>query len=99
MKALLTVAVLSAVALAHTAWGQGTEPARPAQPPGPRFGPSPEQQAKTQADHRHLLDLLKISALRPGASGNPSAPNAANADESRVGTYTLPDPSPLQGRR
>ncbi len=62
------------------------------QQPPPRFGPTPEQRAKTQADHQHLLELLKISSLRPGANGNPSAPDAANSDESKVGTYTLPDP-------
>ena len=61
-----------------------------AQGPG-RFGPSPEQQKATADDHKHLLELLKISALRPGPSGNPSAPNAANSDESKVGTYALPD--------
>ncbi len=61
------------------------------QPPPMRFGPSPEQQAKTQEDHPHLLELLKITSLRPGPSGNPSAPDAANADESKVDTYTLPD--------
>ena len=61
----------------------------PGQPP--RFGPSPEQQAKTQSDHKHLLDLLKIEKLRPGPSGNPNAPDAANSDEAKVGNYTLPD--------
>jgi hypothetical protein len=64
-----------------------------AQPP--RFGPSPEQMAemqrKTQADHQFLLEQLKITRLRPGPSGNPSAPNAANSDEAKVGAYTLPD--------
>ena len=63
--------------------------AAPAQPP--RFGPSPELQAKTQADHKHLLELLKIEKLRPGPSGTPSAPNAANSDEAKVVPYTLPD--------
>jgi hypothetical protein len=58
----------------------------------PRFGPSPEQQAATQADHKNLMALLGIASLRPGANGNPNAPNAANADESKVGNYTLPDP-------
>ena len=67
-------------------------PQNPARQQPPRFGPSPEQQVRTQADHKHLLEQLGITALRPGASGNPSAPDAANADESRVGTYTLPDP-------
>ena len=61
-----------------------------AQPPR-GFGPSPEQQAKTQADHKHLLELLKIESLRPGPSGTPTAPNAANSDEAKVTPYTLPD--------
>ena len=65
-------------------------------PQPPRFGPSPEQQAKTQEDHKRLLETLKIEKLRPGPSGNPSAPNAANADESKVGAYTLPDPLTLK---
>ena len=39
-----------------------------------------------------MLGLLNIAALRPGASGNPAAPNAANSDEAKVGAYTLPDP-------
>ncbi len=61
-----------------------------AQGPG-RFGPSPEQQKATADDHKHLLEILNISALRPGPSGTPTAPNAANSDESKVGAYTLPD--------
>ena len=63
--------------------------AAPAQPP--RFGPSPEQQAATQSDHKHLLELLKIEKLRPGPSGDPKNPNAANSDEAKVTPYTLPD--------
>ena len=61
----------------------------PAQPP--RFGPSPEQLAATQSDHKHLLELLKIESLRPGPSGDPKNPNAANSDEAKVIPYTLPD--------
>jgi hypothetical protein len=38
------------------------------------------------------MELLHISSLRPGPSGNPSAANAANTDESKVPPYTLPDP-------
>lgn len=44
-------------------------------------------------DHRRMMALLGIDSLRPGPSGNPRAPNAANADESRASPYTtLPDP-------
>ena len=39
------------------------------------------------------MDLLKITSLRPGPSGNPRASNAANTDEAKANPYpTLPDP-------
>ncbi|HXT60980.1 MAG TPA: hypothetical protein VN699_20240 [Pirellulales bacterium] len=41
----------------------------------------------TQEDHRNMLEQLGITALRPGPSGNPSAPNAANYDESLANPY------------
>lgn len=54
-------------------------------------------QRKTQADHRAMLALLNIRDLRPGPSGNPTAPNAANVDETKATTYTtLPDPLTLK---
>jgi hypothetical protein len=53
-------------------------------------------QRKTQADHKEMLNLLKITNLRPGPSGNPQAPNAANRDEEKVNKYTLPDPLVLK---
>ena len=50
-------------------------------------------QQATQADYRQMLAQLKITSTRPGPSGNPSAPNAANADETKASPYTsLPDP-------
>ena len=36
----------------------------------------------TQEDHANMMNQLGITELRPGPSGNPSAPNAANYDES-----------------
>ena len=60
-----------------------TAPARPA--------PTPEQlatQAASEKDHQRMMDLLGIKALRPGASGDPKAPNAANYDESKADVYT-----------
>lgn len=44
------------------------------------------QQQATQVDYNDMLAKLKIpsSAKRPGPSGNPSAPNAANTDESKA---------------
>jgi hypothetical protein len=47
----------------------------------------------TQLDYQNMLDQLHIDSTRPGPSGNPQAPNAANTDESRATAYTkLPDP-------
>ncbi len=45
------------------------------------------------AEHQAMLKRLGINELRPGPSGNPDAPNAANTDESKATTYTsIPDP-------
>lgn len=55
----------------------------------------------TAEDHKRMLDLLGISALRRGADGrNPNAPNAANYDESKANPYPeLPDPLRLKNGR
>jgi hypothetical protein len=46
-----------------------------------------------EQDHARILKLLHIDSLRPGPSGDPKAPNAANADESKANPYPdLPDP-------
>ncbi len=40
-----------------------------------------------------MMKELGIKELRPGPSGDPNAPNAANSDESKASPYTsLPDP-------
>ena len=48
----------------------------------------------TQVDYEQMLAQLglKRSDMRPGPSGNPAAPNAANTSEEKVNHYTLPDP-------
>jgi hypothetical protein len=47
-------------------------------------------------DHQNMMDQLGIKALRPGPSGNESAPNHANYDESKANPYpNLPDPLTL----
>ena len=55
----------------------------------------------TQADYDQMLAHLglKRSDMRPGPSGNPSAPNAANRFEDRVNPYTLPDPLTFKNGR
>jgi hypothetical protein len=51
-------------------------------------------------DHQNMMDQLGIKALRPGPSGNESAPNHANYDEARANPYpNLPDPLTLKNGR
>jgi len=48
------------------------------------------------ADHQQMMEQLGITVPnRPGPSGNPTAPNAASSDESKVNAHTLPDPMVL----
>ncbi len=58
-------------------------------------------QQATQADYKNMLAQLHIDSTRRGPSGNPSASNAANIDESKASPYTsLPDPLVLKnGKR
>jgi hypothetical protein len=55
----------------------------------------------TQIDYENMLSQLGIhkSEMRPGPSGNPSAPNAANRFEEKVNKYTLPDALVLKNGR
>ena len=64
------------------------------QTPAPPRNPNAEA---TAADHKAMMALLGITALRPGPSGNESAPNHANYDESLANPYPkLPDPLVLK---
>src|SRR5436305_12447361 len=48
-------------------------------------------------DHRNMMEQLGIKALRPGPSGNESAPNHANYDHAKANPYPdLPDPLGLK---
>jgi hypothetical protein len=53
-----------------------------------------DERAATEADQRRMMDLLGITALRPGRDGShPDSPNYANYDESKANLYPdLPDP-------
>ena len=55
----------------------------------------------TAEDHQQMLAQLGITALRPGPSGNESAPNHANYDSTLANPFTsLPDPLRMKdGRR
>jgi hypothetical protein len=41
----------------------------------------------TQQDHQNMMEQLNITKFRPGPSGNPENPNAANTDESKASPY------------
>jgi hypothetical protein len=57
-------------------------------------------QLTAEQDLKRMMALLNIDSLRPGPSGNPSAPNAANSDESKANPYPdLPDPLKLNDGR
>ena len=64
------------------------------------FGQQPPQPMTwtTAEDHRNMMDQLGIKALRPGPSGNESAPDHANYDESKANPFpNLPDVLTLKG--
>src|SRR5215831_16955865 len=88
LRAACSGVLILGVSLAALAQQQQTPPKPP-----PGFGPpSPEQQAATEADHKNMMSQLGITALRPGPSGNESAPNHANYDESLANPFpNLPD--------
>ncbi len=53
--------------------------------------------ALTAADHQQMMAQLGIRRLRPGPSGNESAPNHANYDEATANPFpNLPDPLTLK---
>ena len=57
-----------------------------------QFGQQPGAANATAQDHRNMLDQLGIKALRPGPSGNESAPNHANYDEAKANPFpNLPE--------
>jgi (4-O-methyl)-D-glucuronate---lignin esterase len=74
---------------------QGPPATAPATSPA---GPPPNPNAAANAaDHKNMMDQLGIKTLRQGPSGNESAPNHANYDESLANPYpNLPDPLTLK---
>ncbi|MEQ8530397.1 MAG: acetylxylan esterase, partial [Imperialibacter sp.] len=72
MKNLLTL--LFTASIGHIAIGQGAKIDSSKYPPLVTF--------TAQEDHANMMQQLGIQQLRPGPSGNESAPNHANYDES-----------------
>lgn len=44
-------------------------------------------QVSAHDDHQQMMQQLGIQTLRPGPSGNPAAPDAANTDEAKANPY------------
>jgi hypothetical protein len=102
-RALCAAAAVAALTMSAGTIAQQT-PGQPAGRPGgaaPPAGPPPNPNAAATAeDHRNMMEQLGISKLRPGPSGNESAPNHANYDEALANPYpNLPDPLTLRNGR
>src|SRR5437016_5755847 len=73
----LALSLVAVAILAPISWGQGAVDTK---------------NWTAAEDHRNMLDQLGIKALRPGPSGNESAPNHANYDDAKANPYPdLPD--------
>jgi hypothetical protein len=74
--------------------------AGPAQSPASKSAFPPPVAFTAEQDHQNMMDQLGIKALRPGPSGDESAPNHANYDESKANLFpNLPDPLLLNNGR
>jgi hypothetical protein len=68
-------------------------PPAPAQDPKPADAAPAPRDLTAQEDHKLMMEALGIASLRPGANGmDRNAPDAANYDEAKVRSFTLPDP-------
>ncbi len=88
----MALATLLMAASSQEGWTQTTTAVRPS--------PTSAMPTTSEQDHQRMLRLLGITALRPGPSGDPKAPNAANTDEAKANPYPkLPDPLVLKDGR
>ncbi|MFZ1009317.1 MAG: hypothetical protein WAN65_20920 [Candidatus Sulfotelmatobacter sp.] len=67
-----------------------------AQTSSPVTAPPAQAHLTAEQDHQRMMDLLHITSLRRGPDGDPKSANAANFDESKVRSYSLPDPLVLK---
>ena len=95
----LAVALILACVVVSAQQPPAQTPAAAGQPPAGGPPPNPNA-ALTADDHRNMMEQLGIKALRPGPSGNESAPNHANYDEALANPYpNLPDALTLKNGR
>jgi hypothetical protein len=93
LQRLLRLVGSSAVAAGATTltFSAGEPAQQPAAVPAQATATNPNA-AATAADHKNMLEQLGIKVLRPGPSGNETAPNHANYDEALANPYpNLPD--------
>jgi hypothetical protein len=90
----LSLALLLVPALAQTPAPQtGIQPAAPATQQPASASPTGPARPTGPSDHQHMMDLLHITALRPGVAQNGTGPNPVNWDESKANPWpNLPDP-------
>ena len=105
LRALLCLSVpLTVTAVWVSAQAPAPSPRVSPAPPTNPFMLSPEERARLQRltaeDHADMLRQLSITKLRPGPSGDPAAPNAANYDPAKANPYPdWPDPLTLKDGR
>ncbi len=89
----LTSAVILTAVVSMTALGQfGNEPQKELPPPAVNW--------TQDQDQKNMMEQLGIQALRPGASGNDSAPDHANYDEAKANPFpNYPDALTLNNGR
>ncbi len=80
MRRLLLRVLSIAFMLQSVLWAQDASDASPASDAG-------IVTFTTAQDHQNMMGQLGITKLRPGPSGNPDAPNAANTDEAKANPY------------
>ena len=100
--ATLALALGTGGSAQQTAAPQGAPaPSGPPSTTQPPAGPPPNPNAAaTAADHQNMMEQLGITRLRPGPSGNESAPNHANYDEALANPYpNLPEVLTLKNGR
>ena len=84
--------LMACLLLAGTAWLAVELCGQQYSAPAGASGPPQPMNWTAEQDHQNMLDQLGIKALRPGPSGNESAPNHANYDESKANPFpNLPD--------
>src|ERR1700759_3487393 len=85
-------AMVAAMSVAGGARGQ--QAATPSSQAPAAAGAGQPEHLKSEEEHQREMDALHVTAVGPGADGNPDSPRAANFDEAK-GPAFRPPPDPL----